>query len=82
MQSKDNTYTPNDIMDAIDNHFESECNLLFVCDKKLAGFIYEYIVNNYITDDYNDDGETELDELNKNYKAYYVSLYFNRNDDK
>lgn len=79
MQSKDNTFTPNDIIDTIDNHFESECNLLFVCDKKLAEFIYEYILNNYVTDD---DGETELDELNRNYKEYYVSLYFNRNDDK
>jgi len=73
-----NNLTLDDIADIIDNHFESEINLLFVCNKQLAEFIYNYVMSEYDIDDKNIDKE---DITVDNIEEYYVSLYFSNDED-
>lgn len=72
-----NNLTLDDIADIIDDHFESEVNLFFVCDKQLAEFIYDYIKSEYNVDDKNIDKE---DITVDNIEEYYVSLYFSNDE--
>ena len=64
-----NNLFPSDIVDIIDNHMESETNLLFVTNKKLAEFICNYVLE--VHELFDDDLE-----LSDNIKEYYVSFYF------
>jgi hypothetical protein len=72
-----NNLTLDDIADIIDDHFESEVNLFFVCDHQLAEFIYNYVISEYDVDDESNENEETIKD---NIEEYYVSLYFSNDE--
>jgi len=68
--------TSNDIIEIIDENVADQCNVFFVCNKKLARFIYDYIINNYDINDEYDRNDENIKSLNEDINEYYVSLFF------
>lgn len=58
-----------DIVNIIDEHFETETNLLFVTNKQLAEEICDYVLNEYNIID-------ESMEINDEILDYYITIYF------
>lgn len=66
--------TYSDITQIITQNIESEANFVFVCDKNLAEFICNYLMDTY---DIIDEDMTLEDDI----QEYYVSMYFSDEDD-
>lgn len=67
----DTSLSLSEIIDIIDEHYEAQLNFLFVCNKPLAKFIYDYMAETY--DLYDEDMPLKLkDDVDE----YYVTLCF------
>jgi len=74
MQINKQKYTLSQVEEIIDNHLDSEQNLMFICDFSVAHYIYDYIHNDYGID-------AECMELSSNVDEYYVSLQFYKDEE-
>ena len=67
--------TYSDIIDILDEHIDESKNFLFVVNHDLAVFISNYLAEEY------DIFDIEGSDLDKNYKEYYCSLWFDEDGD-